>query len=360
MTSARNVRLRLWSIGLCLVVLGLAASVAIAQVAPPPVPPVPGAAKPTTPTPPTPAPPPTPPTTRPATPGTQPATPATPADPATPAAPPAKKPPVRVEETLQTRDGVSLVVDYLGSTKGKKAVPVILLHGFQGSRKDYKELALFLQAQGHAVVVPDLRGHGASTKMVNGGAVNTSNVNYEAMILQDLETVKGFLMAKNNNGELNIENLCVVGADMGATVAALWAAWDWHWPILTTGKQGQDVKALVLLSPKLTHRTLRITDALKSPAVQKNLSILIVVGGQTPAAVHEASSIHKMWLRYHPEPPEDRRREDKDLFLQPVGSLLQGTKLVSVKGLNVDKLIDQFIEARIVAKAYPWKNRKAE
>ncbi len=63
------------------------------------------------------------------------------------------------------------------------------------------------------------------------------------MIDQDLEACKSFLMDKNNAGELNINKLCVVGVEMGAVVAVDWAAWDWHWPRLATGKQGQDVKA---------------------------------------------------------------------------------------------------------------------
>ena len=36
-----------------------------------------------------------------------------------------------------------------------------MLHGWKGNRTEYADLASFLQTQhGHAVLVPDLRGHG--------------------------------------------------------------------------------------------------------------------------------------------------------------------------------------------------------
>ncbi len=69
------------------------------------------------------------------------------------------------------------------------------------------------------------------------------------MIEQDLEACKAYLMDKNNSGELNINKLVVIGAEMGSVLAVNWAAWDWHWPMLTTGKQGQDVKGSCLFHP---------------------------------------------------------------------------------------------------------------
>ena len=80
----------------------------------------------------------------------------------------------------------------------------------------------------------------------------------------DVEMCKAFLMEKNNNKELNIDKLCLVGAEMGAVVAVDWAARDWSWPILPGRKQGQDVKALVLLSPEWSFKGMTI-----GPAINK-------------------------------------------------------------------------------------------
>ena len=59
---------------------------------------------------------------------------------------------------------------YYPGTKDEESIPVILLHGFKGNRKDFTKedegLAWFLQKNlGCAVIVPDLRGHGDSTKV---------------------------------------------------------------------------------------------------------------------------------------------------------------------------------------------------
>src|SRR5438874_10913883 len=83
----------------------------------------------------------------------------------------ADKVPMPREVTLRTGDGVEIAAVYYESKLGKEAIPVILLHEYGGSGADFKGLAEHLQGEkepGFAVLVPDLRGHGGSTK-VRGG-----------------------------------------------------------------------------------------------------------------------------------------------------------------------------------------------
>ena len=70
---------------------------------------------------------------------------------------------------LMASDGLQLSATYYEGTNGRDSVPVILLHMSKGDRKEYAGLAPYLQRQGHAVLVPDLRGHGASTNWQGGG-----------------------------------------------------------------------------------------------------------------------------------------------------------------------------------------------
>ncbi len=120
------------------------------------------------------------------------------------------------------------------------------------------------------MIVPDLRGHGGSTTLKRpnqnanvklksprmglsrpDGRPVSVNIVMDYMVRFDMETAKGFLTQKNNNdpGEVNIELLCVVAFQESAVVAANWAAQDWSWQQFPALKQGQDVKAIALISP---------------------------------------------------------------------------------------------------------------
>ena len=159
---------------------------------------------------------------------------ATPARAADTAAKKEKGPQIPPPEDLvkETGDGLGLAMTYYPSGKGKQTIPVVLLHMWKQSRNDYRDLALGLQARGYAVIVPDLRGHGESTHLRGAtrdetlDAAKMSPLQFTAMVTQDMRAVKDFLWNRNNAGELNIDKLCVVGAEMGASVALDFALAD--------------------------------------------------------------------------------------------------------------------------------------
>lgn len=257
-----------------------------------------------------------------------------------------------VEEQLTARDGVQLAATYLPGAKGKNTVPVVLLHAYKGDRRDYERLAGRLQSQGHAVLVPDLRGHGASTRTTSGAAITLANVNYQAMAMYDMEAIVRHLVEKNNRQELNLDALCVVGAEMGAAVATAWAAIDWSQP--AGSAWGQDVKALVLLSPKYAFRNLKLSDALRSPAVSRDLSVLILAGKENGRALAEANRLHAVFAASHGEPTSQERQ---DLFFGRLDTPLQNTDLLADEKLGVTAAIVEFIDRRLVKQSFPWKAR---
>lgn len=288
--------------------------------------------------------------------------------PAAPPAAPAKKliPPEDI--TLGTEDGLALRATYYASNVGKEAVPVILLHSAKGSRGDFAAMAAYLQKLGHAVIVPDLRGHGESTQLKNkltGKEVDLNparftKIDYASMVKFDMERLKNFVREKNNLGELNLEKLCVVGVELGATVAINWAALDWAWPVLATGKQGQDVKALVLISPSWQlPGGFVFTEAIGSPAVQQNLSVMLIAGEQNNKSVADAQRLEQAFAKHHPAPPAGEEAEKQDLFFIKVKtSLPGGSKMLSEPSLNLPSIVGQFIDLRLVKKQFPWAERK--
>jgi pimeloyl-ACP methyl ester carboxylesterase len=274
--------------------------------------------------------------------------------------------PEPVEEKLEAIDGPMKLVmhcTYYPSLLGKDAIPVLLLHGKGGARGDYDFLAQYLQKQGHAVLVPDLRGHGDSNEIVIAGVrekilpdkMKKAGLN---AIVKDLEAVKSFLVQKNNAEELNVEMLVVVGSDMSSITAVNFALRDWTVPELLAYKNCKDVKAMVLLSPTRVYEGTEMTTALKHPVVGHKLSVLLVEGEKNRAALAETKKIVNLLEGQHGEKSGTKSKEDKEVVFYAEDTNLQGTKLVT-PATRVAPIIAQFIQFRVraLADSFPWSKR---
>jgi hypothetical protein len=276
-----------------------------------------------------------------------------------------------------TKDGLKLYFRYYPGSKGKKTVPIILLHAWDQQGRDLEGLAKFLQDPeheqgGHAVVVPDLRGHGRSTtisssddsgKEVKLDPKKMKARDLEAMVVFDMETIKNFLIQKNNDAELNIEQLCIVAVEESCLVGLNWCLQDWNWPQLAGYKQGRDVKAFVLVSPVSSFRGFTARNALRHPIVVGKLSAMIFYGQQDRKAKKGATLIYNRLKKAHKTDFEDKqeRMEKLDLFERPLPTTLQGNKLLSAESLHVASQIALFIDLRLDQKSgdYPWAERKS-
>jgi len=280
------------------------------------------------------------------------------------------------EVVLTTKDGVQLTITYYPSNAGPSAVPIVMLHDFGETRAVFDPLAKALQnprvpenpaarVASRAVVTVDLRGHGESKLATapNGSALELNAArfeleDYQAMVALDLEAVRSFLVEQNDAGKLNLNKLGVVGSGMGANVAILWSARDWAMPPLATRKQGQDVKALALLSPRWNYRGLELRDAMKFPPVQQELSIFLAFGRADRQIAKDCANISEIFARYHPEPPADLVQTQKDFFVFEPDTVLQGTKLLNSREFGMGPKIASFFEARLGAQEFPWIQRK--
>jgi pimeloyl-ACP methyl ester carboxylesterase len=211
--------------------------------------------------------------------------------------------------------------------------------------------------------VPDLRGHGGSTQMRFGSmpkldSTRVSSDQYYAMPYRDMEALRRFLVEKNDAGKLNLNKLCIVGAEMGGSVAVHYSLYDWTTPRREAERVGpaRDVKALVLISPAWAFPGLPLNKPLGNPLIRSRLPMMILVGREDSKALSDARRIHNLLKRFHPDPKEVGP-ERQDLFFFPLPTKLQGTKMLGVKSLNIEKAIGSFIDVRLVKQSYPWEQR---
>ena len=277
-------------------------------------------------------------------------------------------PPEPEEISLETKDYVHLKATYYGGTAGKNTVPILMVHGWEGQRDEYRQIALALQQQKHAVLTVDLRGHGQSTRQEHGDDVkdlepdNLGRADMELMV-RDLEACKRFLVEKNNAGDLNVAALCVVAAEYGAIVAIKWAHLDWMAKRLPAYKQGQDVRGLVLLSPLESFKGVTCRPLLaRSPISGKNVSKMIYAGAEDAKALQEAKAMNKTFERTHggkAPAPEEAAAEDT-LFFFTEETKLQGTQLLDGRAFSTGRNLLTFINWRLVGRMddFPWEERK--
>ena len=277
------------------------------------------------------------------------------------------------EVALETSDGLSLAAWYYPvSEDATPLATVILVHDLDGSHKSVEPLALALQKLGCAVVAPDLRGHGASTTRTtaNGreetldpktfkksdlemiAAATGGRVRDQSGIRGDIEAVRNFVKQKSDAGELDIDRLCVVGSGAGATLAALWTVADWAWPPIASGPQGQQVRALVLISPIWATKGLSISPALSADVLKRQMPIMVLAGKDDRDATRLAEQLKKQrpkeWFEQRPgqQPAKAKELEkvaDATVFFMQADSTLSGDKLAADRSANPADRVKTFL-----------------
>ena len=201
---------------------------------------------------------------------------------------------------LRTKDGFTLSAIWYAPRDpeaGKETAPVLLVHDFGSSCKKYGNgsaddsgIARWLQEAGFAVLMADLRGHGNSKTDPQGNEIDLDRVGKRQLpaYLEDLEACKRFLVRKNNEGEVNIQMLTMIVAGEMSVIGAEWVNRDWLYAYDSRGnRQGADVRALIMLGPKLTCQGVKLLPSLKKGVMAGRgaaaLPTMILVGGNSRA-----------------------------------------------------------------------------
>ncbi len=332
--------------------------------------------------------------------------------------------------TVETKDGVTLTCTWFApegaaasrgaggnaatsttqvSAKGKSTAPFILLHDWDRSREDLLYLGRFLQLSGHAVIVPDFRGHGESLTVAGSKRpIDRSRFRKKEMatLLGDVEACKKFLMRKNDAGELNIDLLNVAAVGKSAILAMQWAISDWSWAPVGSIKQGQDVKSLILIAPEQKLKGLSIKPLLKHPLFvgerAEPLPMLVIYSASHPESVEQSTEIYdgikkgrsryaKAWRETMAEQKKmaEQRQEEEPVAaagesepdkeqpkvvpppppIDPMKTFVSGPVprenkpgselIASPKSQGVFRFIDNFVKQAILSRqvAYPWRER---
>lgn len=177
---------------------------------------------------------------------------------------------------LTAKDGWPIHITYYEAVDAGKETPIIVMfHGQKESRLVWKQTQLItlLHQDKFAIVTVDLRKHGESkapeTAPAAARSEKVTKFDYIAMTEFDLDAVKKFLYDEHQGERLNIRKTGLIAADFSTVIAANWAAADWlktpydDAPTLNARTpRGQDVQAMLLLSPAENVSGLNVVKAL--------------------------------------------------------------------------------------------------
>lgn len=166
-------------------------------------------------------------------------------------------PPAPQRVFFSSADGVRLAATVYPVRK-EKSPGLLLLHMLGSTRDAWEPLARRAQEAGFLCLAVDLRGHGESTRK------NDSRLSYRTLgpgdwraALQDIQAAHRELLAHGADPE----NLAIVGADLGANLALLYAA------------DHADIQAVVMLSPGLEYKGIAALPAIATIGLRPILLI---------------------------------------------------------------------------------------
>jgi pimeloyl-ACP methyl ester carboxylesterase len=281
-------------------------------------------------------------------------------------------------EPFISADGVKLEGTFYqpqGPKAGKDSPCVLLLHKIGGTSADdgWDSLAKDLQKEGYAVLAFDFRGHGDSktinpatfwgidpanplpllsplrdqckfnrdsyrpglnpAKLKDSISIQDFNKSYYPALANDIARAKLFLDEQNDAGVCNSRNLILIGAEDGATLAAMWLYGEMNlYEVSRGGIRAQDpegtaVTAAVFLSisPYLGSRSTPLSTWIRYLGHDKKLPMAFVYGEKEKNAETSRLCFSKV------KPPTDTKtvttgeKPIKDSQLS--GSALLGDKL---------------------------------
>ncbi len=280
---------------------------------------------------------------------------------------------------LQTDDNWGIYITYFPAPGDrevftKEAPVVILLHGDKQNRLVYegpRGLATRLQQEGCAVITVDLRKHGQSTNVAQVGGdsapstrtteANIQAADYRKMVELDLEAVKQFIQTQHQAKKLNMRKLGIVAAGSSVGVAAAFADTDWNKEPYDDAPsmdmktpRGQDVRALVFLSPPARVKGISLAEAvtdIRNP--DWNIAFLILYGKANRTDKKDAEALHKRLMG-------TSKTSGDRMYLVPVNVPSHGTDLLGLRDIDTEGAICKFFKKHLFdLRDSEWRDRQS-
>ena len=273
---------------------------------------------------------------------------------------------------LTTPDGWPIHINYFVSAGGKEAPVVILFPGVEGkeksmTRKVWSGVATALNKLGYAVVTADLRKHGDSVPDVEDSVLarltKLTTSDYVLMATQDLETIKTFLLREHQSEKLNIRKLGIATAGSGCLVAAEFADFDWSkkpWPdaplLAQRTPKGQDVRAILMLSPESSVRGLNSTAIIRSVAdPSKGIAVHVWFNPAVRAEKASAEKVFRFLDLKNPALEEVRKLNEGPA--DPEGKFSAEGLLQGKARPVMEQHIADFFDKNLMKLESPWQTR---
>jgi pimeloyl-ACP methyl ester carboxylesterase len=269
------------------------------------------------------------------------------------------------DKTLISKTGIQLKITYFPSDAGEDAPVAVLMHGKAGNRLVWKDFATRLQQETNfAVITVDLSGHGESGSRTSKPSSNKKGeikpIEAQAMVADDIETVKRFIFDEHEKQNLNMAKLVLVGADLSAALAVAYADMDWQKkryddaPIFEQQTpKGEDVKALILLSPEEHVPGLTVS---QSASRLKRLGLPVMIGVSKADALDKGSA-KKLYDNFAPK--KGFEPDKQYVYLVEYEGKLRGTDLLGQESQKVETNMLNFLDKHVTPLPIEWRDRRS-
>ena len=275
--------------------------------------------------------------------------------------------------SVTAKDGWPIHFTYYPSSKGKDASCVLLLHGLIGQNRnrvewDASALAKRLSKDEFAVIAVDLRKHGDSKAPKDAPerikTAKVSKFDYIAMVELDLDAIKKFIYDEHQNRRLNMRKTAIVAADASTVLAVNFASLDWlqkphdDAPVLSAKTpRGQDIQALVLLSPEESLSGLTASKPVHDVLRPAGVASILIYGDKNDS---DSRVAEKLFTQFG---GDNQDKENQRIYKSGYNSKLRGVDLVKIQSApnnpSPSDYILGFLRNHLKDVEVPWVNRES-